>query len=122
MVVIAVGYALYEVLRYYSPGDAVTAAANARGLISFEHSLHIDFELSANHWLVGHSVLTTLSGYYYGVVHFAATPITLALLWWRRPRIYPWLRSALVVLSFAALVISPRTISSASAIRMVSAA
>ena len=102
---ITVFYAAYEVLRVLSPSRAGAALAHAGSVVRLEQALHLGVEATANHWLAGSSLWSHLAGYWYLTAHFAVTPVVLALAWWKAPAGYAALRSALVVLSFTALVV-----------------
>ncbi|HEX3907434.1 MAG TPA: phosphatase PAP2 family protein [Mycobacteriales bacterium] len=102
---IITGYVAYEVLRAVSPTRAGSALGNAASVLHVERWMHIDIELHLNHALSAHPLLGSAAGLYYGILHFAVTPIVLGYVWWRRPVDYPRLRSALVLMSFTALLV-----------------
>jgi hypothetical protein len=102
---IITGYVVYEVLRAVSPTRAGSARQNADSVLHVERWAHIDIELHLNQALTGHPMLGSTAGLYYGILHFAVTPVVLGYLWWRRPLDYPRLRSALVLMSFMALLV-----------------
>ena len=56
---------LFARLQSAAGKDITAATANALALQSMERALHIDIELSANHWLAGHLVLSHLAVYLY---------------------------------------------------------
>jgi PAP2 superfamily len=76
-------------------------AATAHGLaaLRLERGLHLDPELTLNHWIVHHHVLGLLAGDYYDNVHFLVTFALFAWLWWRHPRQYRPLRTTLVLVN-----------------------
>jgi PAP2 superfamily len=56
---------LFARLQSAAGKDVTAATANALALQSMERAMHIDIELSANHWLAGRLVLSHLAVYLY---------------------------------------------------------
>ena len=77
------------------------ALVHAAELWRAERWLHLDAEASLNHLAAAHPALAETAGYYYGLLHFIATPLVLAWLYLRRPPAFPRLRSALVLATSA---------------------
>jgi hypothetical protein len=102
---IAAGYVAYEVLRALSPTRVAAATSNAFSVLRVERWAHIDIELHLNRMLTAHPDLGSVAILYYGILHFVITPVVLVYLWWRHPVDYPRLRSALVLMSVAALLV-----------------
>jgi hypothetical protein len=73
------------------------AFGQAAELWEAERWLRVDIETSLNHAVTADPALAQLTGYYYGLLHFIVTPLTLAWLYLRRPAAFPRLRSALVL-------------------------
>jgi hypothetical protein len=67
--------------------------------------MHLTIEPYLNHVTAAHPALADISGYYYGLLHFLATPLLLAWLYLRRPTSFGRLRSALVLTTAAANVV-----------------
>jgi membrane-associated phospholipid phosphatase len=75
------------------------------GVLSLEHSLHLDPELALNRWLAGHNVIAIPASYYYFFAHAVLTFAVLAWLWWRSPALYLRLRTQLVLVNLIAFVV-----------------
>jgi hypothetical protein len=102
---IAVGYVLYEATRSTAPTRRRLATQHANVINTIERATHLDPERALNGFLTMHSHLGLIAGYYYGTLHFIATPALLVLLWRTRPSSYPALRSALVIASLGSLAV-----------------
>jgi hypothetical protein len=96
---------LYDMVTDLAPVREKLALAHARGILSFEQSLHIAPELSLNRWLVAHHALATILSYYYDNAHFIVTLGLLGWLWWKRADIYRPLRSTLVAINVIGLIV-----------------
>jgi len=96
---------LYDVINNLAPIRRALAKSNAIGLLSVEHTLHIDPELTLNHWLGGHATLGLVAAYYYFFAHGVVTAAALVCLWWLRPQLYPRLRTQLVIINLIAFVV-----------------
>jgi hypothetical protein len=96
---------LYDLVTGLAPLREALALGHGRAVLSLERSLHLDPELSFNHWLTGHQALGLVASYYYDNAHFAVTFGLLAWLWWRRADIYRPLRSSLVAVNVIGLAI-----------------
>jgi diacylglycerol O-acyltransferase / wax synthase len=96
---------LYDVINDWAPIRQLLAVRNAMGVLSLEHSLHLDPELTLNHWLAAHSVFAAPAAYYYFFAHAVVTFALLAWLWWSRPALYVRLRTQLVIINLIAFVV-----------------
>jgi len=103
--VIAWLFWLYDVINNTAPLRLALARRNAVGLLSFEHTLGLDFERSLNHWLTGHMTLGSIASYYYFFAHGGVTIAVLVLLWWRNAPLYRRLRTRLVLVNLIAFVV-----------------
>ena len=90
---------IYDQLVGSAPTRLQTAIAHGQGILSLERSLHLDPELSLNHWLAGHHTLGVILSYYYDNAHFVVTLGLRAYVWWARPDIYRPLRNSLVLIN-----------------------
>ena len=79
--------------------------ATRASLLSLERSLHLDPELTLDHWLAGHHTLGLVLSDYYDNAHFIVTLGLLGWLWWRRTDIYRPLRNSLVLVNVLAFVV-----------------
>jgi hypothetical protein len=103
--VIAWLFWLYDVVNNAAPLRQALARRNAVGLLSLESTLHINPELTLNHWLAGHATLGSISSYYYFFAHGAVTLAVLVLLWWRNAPLYRRLRTRLVIVNLIAFAV-----------------
>ena len=105
LVVVAVGYGLYEVVQGAAPSREGVAFANAGRLMRLEHWWHIDGELAVDHWVNAHHWLALLAGCYYSTLHYGVTVSVLVWLFFRHPVRYGRWRSAVVVASVGSLAV-----------------
>ena len=103
--VIAWLFWLYDVINNTAPLRQALARRNATGLLSLESTLHINPELTLNHWLAGHATLGSIASYYYFFAHGGVTIVVLVLLWWRNAPLYRRLRTRLVIVNLIAFVV-----------------
>ena len=99
------GYLFYGLLRLLAPHRVEASYLHAEQVLAVERFLRIDWELGANRFLAGHSVLSSICSYWYATFHFIVTPFVLVWLWKRRAAMYPVLRSALVLATGGALIV-----------------
>jgi hypothetical protein len=86
----------YDAINNLNPLRRGTAIAHAAGVFNLEVRLHLDPELSLNHWLANHLMLGRILGDYYDTAHFVVTLALLFWVWWRHPGRYWLLRNALL--------------------------
>jgi len=96
---------LYDSLTGLAPLRLREAISNGQGILSLERSLHIDPELTLNHWVAAHHTLGIALSYYYDNAHFIVTFGLLGWLWWRRPDIYRPLRNVLVLTNVIGFIV-----------------
>ncbi len=96
---------LYDVINNFAPIRQLLAVRNAMGVLSLEHSLHLDPELVLNRWLAGHDALAVPASYYYFFAHALVTFALLAWLWWSSPTLYARLRTQLVIINLIAFAV-----------------
>lgn len=77
--VIAVIFAVYELVVHLLPQRWVPAQVHAAQIRAAEHQLGIAVELDLNRWVSEHTVLAVASGVWYSLFHWAVTPA--ALIW-----------------------------------------
>jgi hypothetical protein len=103
---ILVGYGIYEVIQGAAPSRLTTAYANGRQVHRWQQDLHIDIDLSVNHFVnLNHEWLGVVMGYYYDTLNYTITPAVLLWVWFRRGDVYARWRSALILASMIGLVI-----------------
>jgi hypothetical protein len=97
-------YMVYEWVRGVAPERKGLAFANAERLQQFEQWLRIDIEWWSNQLLVDRVWLANLCSAYYQLAHEAVAAVVLAWLWHRHRHAYPALRSTLVAMTLASLL------------------
>ena len=105
LAIVAAGYFGYALVRLAVRAGHAAAFGRAAELWEAERWLHVDIERSLNSVVTANPALAQLTGYYYGLLHFIVTPLTLAWLYLRRPAAFPQLRSALVLTTAGANVV-----------------
>lgn len=103
--VLAAGYILYQIVQILVVGSRRSALDRATWLWSIEQHLQVDPEIWLNHFVAERYGLVVVTGLYYGILHFAVTPLVLVWLRMRRPDRYVSVRNILVGISVAALVV-----------------
>jgi hypothetical protein len=96
---------LYDVINDLAPIRHALAIVNARGVLSFEHSLGLSPELAINRWLAAHGTLALIAAYDYFFAHAVVTFTVLVLVWWRLPDRYIRLRTLLVIINLIAFTV-----------------
>jgi PAP2 superfamily len=99
---IGAGYGAYALVRLAIRAGRHAAFGHAAQLWQAERRMHLTIEPYLNHVTAAHPALAEMTGYYYGLLHFLATPLLLAWLYVRRPAVFGRLRSALVLATAAA--------------------
>jgi hypothetical protein len=99
---------LYDATTNLAPLRMHVALDNARGVLSLERSLHLDPELTLDHWLAGHHTLGLILSDYYDNAHFVVTLGLLGWLWFKRADIYRPLRNSLVVVNVLGFIVFSR--------------
>jgi hypothetical protein len=105
LAVIVVGLWLYDRINNLSPLRASQALGHGAAVLHLEGRLHLDPELTLNHWLGHHVSLARFLADYYDLAHFAVTLVLLAWVWWRRPVVYRFLRDALAGINAIGLAV-----------------
>ncbi len=96
---------LYDVINNLAPTRQALARLDATNLLAFEHSLHIDVELTLDRWFGAHSVAGFIATYYYFFAHALVTLAVLVCLWWARPALYRRMRTQLVIINLIAFAV-----------------
>jgi hypothetical protein len=95
LAIIAVGYWLYTVGRNAVPEQESIALRHGRSVQHLQDVLHLNFELSINHF-VGHTEwLAQIMDYYYATLHFIVTIGVMLWLFARKPHVYRGARTVL---------------------------
>lgn len=93
--IIAVGYWLYSIGRNAVPEQASIALRHGRSVQHLQDALHLNFELSVNHFVARNEWLAQPMDYYYATLHFIVTIGVLGWLFVKRPHIYRGARTVL---------------------------
>lgn len=104
IVIIAVGYWLYTLGRNAIPEQASIAIRHARSIQHVQDYLHLNWELSFNHFVAANEWLAQVMDYYYATLHFLITPIVMVWLFARRPHLYRGARTVLVTITLTGLL------------------
>ena len=103
-VVLAVTLA-YFLTRGLARGDFASASANARALLDFEHTLHLDPEHTMQALALGHPWLAQAANLFYLVGHLPVLITIGVWLFWTRPLAYRWFRNAFLISALLGLSI-----------------
>ncbi|MFB8758567.1 phosphatase PAP2 family protein [Streptomyces nigra] len=104
ILLIAVSYWTYSLIRNAVPEQRAQALSNADWLWRLEHALGIAVEESVNHAVNGVTWLIVGMNYYYATLHFVVTLAVLVWLFRRHPGRYAATRLVLFVTTGVALV------------------
>ncbi|MFE2629819.1 phosphatase PAP2 family protein [Streptomyces sp. NPDC059374] len=104
ILLIAVSYWTYSLIRNAVPEQRAEALSNADWLWRLEHSLGIAVEESVNHAVNGVTWLIVGMNYYYATLHFVVTLAVLVWLYRRHPGRYAATRLVLFATTGVALV------------------
>jgi PAP2 superfamily protein len=97
-------YALYELSRGLVAHDPPAAERHARMIVSLERSLHVFVEGQVQNAAEALPGLTGALGFFYLTLHLMVTGACLIWLHRRRPELFPFVRSTLLLASALALV------------------
>jgi len=75
-------YYCYTATRGFADGDVAKATRTGETLVRWQNTLHLNMELSLNHWLQTVPPLAVACCYYYATLHFIVTPGV--ILWMHR--------------------------------------
>lgn len=103
LLLIGIGYYLYREARNLVPNQPGIAQRHARSVQWLQEKLHLNFELSVNHFVDQHGWLAQIMDYYYATLHFVITIGVLVWLFLARKRVYRGMRTALFGLTLAGL-------------------
>lgn len=98
-------FTAYKLVRFVADGDVGLAMAHAHQIRHVEHLLGLPDELGVQRWMLGIPHLVHAVNLYYAFVHFPATIAFLVWCYARRPALYPHVRSTIIVMTAASLVV-----------------
>ncbi|MCF8551915.1 MAG: phosphatase PAP2 family protein [Candidatus Nanopelagicales bacterium] len=104
VIIVGAGYLLYQAVQILVTGSEESAIDRAEWIWTVQKMLHINPEIVVNQWVANNDFLVYATGYFYGIAHFAITP--LVLIWIRvyRKNDYALLRNVLIGSSLVALL------------------
>jgi hypothetical protein len=102
--IIAFSYWLYSIGRNAVPEQVSIALRHGRSVQHLQDILHLNFELSVNHFVGRNEWLAQLLDYYYATLHFVVTIGVLVWLFVKRPHIYRGARTVLFATSLFGLL------------------
>jgi PAP2 superfamily len=97
-------YFLYSLVRDAVPSHEISAYKHARTVLSIEHHLHINIELTLNTFVGHRAWLAYSANYYYSTLHFVVTIGVLIWLYARHPLRYRAIRTVLIITNLLALI------------------
>jgi hypothetical protein len=104
LAIIAFGYWLYTMGRNAIPEQASIALRHGRSVQHIQDILHLNFELSINHFVARNEWLAQIMDYYYAALHFVVTIGVMVWLFRRRPHLYRGARTVLVATTLLGLL------------------
>ncbi len=105
LITLGAAYGAPSLVRVVLTTTKSAAFGHALQLYRAETALGLNIEPWLNHLVAPHDLAAVAIGYYYGLLHFILTPLTLAWLYWYRPRAFPRLRSGLVLSTIGANIV-----------------
>jgi PAP2 superfamily len=104
ILVIAIGYTLYDLGRNAVPEQESIALRHGRSVEHLQHILNLDFELSVNRFVASNEWLAQVMDYYYATLHFIVTAGVLIWLFRAHPTVFRGARTVLFATTLIALV------------------
>ena len=105
LLLVTVLFLVYKSGRLLANGHETRAFHNADRVWDAERAVHLPGEGAVQQLLLHGEGLVRAANTYYAAVHFPATLLFLAWLYWRRPAHYVWARRVLALLTAAALAL-----------------
>ncbi len=102
--IVLIGYLLYSMGRNAVPQQESIARRHAQGVQNLQDALHLNFELSLNHYVAAHEWLAQVMDYYYATLHFVVTIGVMVWLFVRRPHVYRGARTVMFATSLFGLL------------------
>jgi PAP2 superfamily len=104
VLVIAIGYTLYDLGRNAVPKQESIAMRHGRSVEHLQHVLNLDFELSVNQFVARNEWLAQVMDYYYATLHFIVTAGVLIWLFRAHPAVFRGVRTVLFATTLIALL------------------
>jgi hypothetical protein len=103
LAIIGIGYWLYTLVRNAVPEQRTIALRHGTSVQHLQDRLHLNFELSVNHFVARNEWLAQIMDYYYATMHFIVTIAVMVWLFVKRPHIYRGARTVLFVTTLTGL-------------------
>lgn len=94
---------VYDQIRSHAEVRGASAIATGRQVLRLETWAHLDVELALNTWTSAHRFVTVAAASWYQYAHLSVTMGVLVWCWWRRPALYRWARTSLVLVNVVGL-------------------
>jgi len=104
LIMIAAGYWAYTKTRNTIPDSESIALRHGWSLQHLQDRLHLNFELSFNHFIARNEWLAQGMDYYYATIHFIITIAVMVWLFLRRPHLYRGARTVLITTTLIGLL------------------
>jgi hypothetical protein len=104
LVIIGLGYWLYSLGRNAVPEQATIALRHGRSVQHLQDVLHLNWELSVNHFVARNEWLAQVMDYYYATLHFVVTIGVMVWLFVKSPHLYRGARTVLFTTTLIALL------------------
>jgi hypothetical protein len=104
LTIIAIGYWLYSVGRNAVPEQESIARRHGRSVQHLQDRLHLNFELSVNHFVAAREWIAQTMDYYYATLHFVVTIGVLVWLFAKRSHLYRGARTVLFATTLLGLL------------------
>jgi PAP2 superfamily protein len=104
LAIIGIGYWLYSFGRNAVPEQASIAQRHGRSVQHLQDYLHLNWELSINHFVARNEWLAQIMDYYYATLHFVVTIGVLVWLFLKRPHLYRGARTVIFATSLLGLL------------------
>jgi hypothetical protein len=104
LAIIAIGYWLYTMGRNAVPEQETIAFRHGNSVQHLQDVLHLNFELSVNHFVAAREWLAQGMDYYYATLHFIVTIGVMVWLFVKRPHVYRGARTVIFVTSLLGLL------------------
>jgi PAP2 superfamily protein len=95
LAIIGIGYWLYTLGRNAVPKKESIALRHGASVQHLQDILHLNWELSINHFVARNEWLAQVMDYYYASLHFVVTIAVMVWLFVRRPHVYRGARTVL---------------------------
>jgi hypothetical protein len=102
--IIAFGYWMYSLGRNAIPEQESIARRHGRGIQHLQDVLHLNWEMSFNHFVADTEWLAQFLNYYYSTMHFIVTISVMVWLFVCRSHVYRGARTVLVTTTLLALL------------------